>query len=192
MRFINPFDAFIILLALTPLGMLALHAAAGRVLRLIAPDIQPQLTVIICAAIGLFPMAAGLWHFYLGGLAGMTVDLLFGAVFATIVYGALAYVYFHLFNMSETARRIKILSLLYRDGALDKGGLGSGYGAKEMLEARLERLISTGQIREFGGRYIQDGKVLYLAARVVSIWAWVLGMPFEAGGRGTEGMEKRD
>lgn len=187
MNAITPFDSFIILLALTPLGMLALHAAVGRILRLVAPVIGPQLTVVICAAIGFFPMAIGLWYFYLSELTGLTLELLFGALYGVIIYAALAYVYFHLFNMSETARRIKILSLLYRDGATEKGRFGSGYGVGVMLEARLERLISTGQIREFGGRYIPAGKVIYLAARVVAIWAWVLGMPFDAGGRGRPG-----
>lgn len=184
MKAISPFDAFIILLALTPLWMLGLHAAVGRILRLIIPATGPQVTVVICAAIGLLPMAAGLWYFYLCEVAGLTLELLSRAVYAFIVYTALAYVYFHLFNMSETARRIKILSLLYRDGATVKGRFGSGYGAGEMLEARLGRLMSTGQIREIDGRYITDGGGLYLAARVVAIWAWVLGMPFNAGGRG--------
>lgn len=176
-----------ILLALTPLGMLALHAAVGRMLKLIVPGIQPQLTVVICAGVGIFPMATGLWYFYLSELSGMTLELLFGAVYAVIIYSALAYVYFHLFNMSETARRIKILSLLYRDGATEKGRFGSGYGAGAMLEARLERLRSTGQIREADGRYVLDGKTLYLAARAVAIWAWVLGMPFNAGYSGRSG-----
>lgn len=184
MKAISPFDSFIMLLALTPMGMLALHAALGRILRLAAPAIGPQLTVVICAAIGIFPMATGIWYFYLSELTGLTYELLFGALYGVIIYTALAYVYFHLFNMSETARRIKILSLLYRDGATEKGRFGSGYGVGVMLEARLERLISTGQIREAGGRYIQDGKMLYLAARVVAVWAWVLGMPFDAGGAG--------
>lgn len=191
MKGISPFDAFIILLGLTPLWMLGLHAAAGRIIRLIVPEIQPQLTVIICAAIGLVPMAAGLWYLYLRGQAGLTIDLLFGISYAFIVYSALACVYFHLFNMSETARRIKILALLYRDGAFDQGKLGGGYGAGEMLEARIERLVATGQIRISGGRYIQAGKGLYLAARVVAAWAWVLGMPFNAGGRADEDRHER-
>lgn len=187
MEAITSFDSFIILLALTPVWMLALHAALGRILRIVAPAIGPQMTVVICAVIGIFPMATGLWYFYLSELAGRTHELLFGAVYGVIIYTALVYVYFHLFNMSETARRIKILSLLYRDGSTEMGRVGSGYGAGEMLDARLERLISTGQIREAGGRYIPAGKVLYLAARAVAIWAWVLGMPFDAGYTGRSG-----
>lgn len=187
MKEISQFGSFIILLALTPLVMLALHAAVGRILKIVAPATGPQMTVVFCAVIGLFPMAAGLWYVYLSELTGLPLELLFGALYGVIIYTALAYVYFHLFNMSETARRIKILSLLYRDGAVEKGRFGSGYGAGEMLEARLERLIATGQIREAGGRYIPAGKVLYLAARAVAIWAWVLGMPFDAGDRGRSG-----
>lgn len=192
MEAISPFDAFMILLALTPLGMLALHAALGRILRIVAPAIGPQMTVVLCAVIGLFPMATGLWYFYLSELTGLTYELLFGAVYGVIIYTALAYVYFHLFNMSETARRIKILALLSRYGASDPDRLGGGYGAGEMLEARLERLRSTGQIREADGRYMLYGKALYLAARAIAIWAWVLGMPFDAGGISPEVRRKRD
>ena len=178
-----PFDAFILFLGLTPLWMLALHAVGGRVLRLIVPEIQPQMTVLICAAIGYLPVGAVSWRLYLGGLSDRPLELALGAVYAFIVYNALAYAYFHLFNMSETARRIKILALLYRRGAFDPHGLGSGYGAEEMLEARIERLVATGQIRLSGGRYIQGGKCLYLAAMVVAAWAWVLGLPFNPAGR---------
>lgn len=179
MKAIDPFDSFIILLALTPFWMLALHAVAGRLVRLILPAVHPQMTVIICAGVGLFPMAIGLWQIYLGGLSGSAPDLVFGMIYAFIVYGALAYAYFHLFNMSETARRIKILSILHREGAMDKGRFAVGYGAQDMLSARLERLRSAGQIRETGGRYVLEGKALYLAARAVALWAWVLGMPFD-------------
>ncbi len=184
MEALNPFDAFILYLALTPLLVLGLHAVAGRILRLIVPGIQPQLTVVICAAIGYLPLGAVLWRFYPDGLAGRPLEAVLSIIYAFIVYTALAYVYFHLFNMSETARRIKILAILNRYGASDPDRLGSGYGAGEMLEARLERLVATRQIRLSGGRYILNGKGLYLAARAVAVWAWVLGLPFNPGGRG--------
>lgn len=192
MEAISHFDAFMILLASTPIWLLALHAVAGRILRFIVPGVQPQLTVVICVVIGYLPLGGVLWRLYTGGLADRPLEAGLSVFYAFIVYTALAYSYFHLFNMSETARRIKILALLNRYGASGPDRLGSGYGAGEMLEARLERLRSTGQIREADGRYMLDGKALCLAAGAVAVWAWVLGMPFDVGGISPEVRRKRN
>lgn len=81
-------------------------------------------------------------------------------------YGALGYTYFHFINMGETARRIRILIELVGAGGdgLDEGRILSRYNAREMVERRLDRLFSKGQIIETGDRlFPRSGLVMWMA-----------------------------
>ena len=66
MKVINPFDSFMILLALTPLGMLALHAAVGRIGSSCPDTASVDGRYMLASA---FSMATGLWC-YLSGFQG--------------------------------------------------------------------------------------------------------------------------
>jgi hypothetical protein len=116
-----------------------------------------------------------LGHFVLKGAAPHNV--LSTVIYSLVVYNALGYSYFQLFNMSETGRRIRILLEIYRAGGLGASEIASLYDVREMFEVRIDRLISMGQVKERDGRYVLDGLMLYYAAMMVAFWGELIGSP---------------
>jgi hypothetical protein len=111
-------------------------------------------------------------------------------LYSFMVYVVLAYSYFHIFNMSETARRIRILYDVHRAGSLDVEAACWSYDKQSLLRVRIERLVSLRQIEREGACYKLRGRVLLYAARVVAFWAVVVDMPLESephfkGGQGS-------
>ena len=94
-----------------------------------------------------------------------------------MTYALLAYSYFHIFNMGETARRVRMLSELMERGSLSALELKSLYDAAAMLDRRMERLVALGQVRLEGGRVVLKSRMLYRAASVMDWWGRVLGLP---------------
>jgi len=95
------------------------------------------------------------------------------SIFAFMVFNGIAYAYFHIFNMSETARRIRMLLQIRRAGpaGLRVQELERQYSQKDMIEARLDRLVRMNQL-SLGpdGRYRVTGKTLLVAGRIMSLW----------------------
>ena len=76
-------------------------------------------------------------------------------VYCLIVYNTVMYSYFHLFNMSETARRIRILLNVLEHGMLRQEEIGAFYSPRDMVMVRLERLVLMGWLqRNSAGRYL--------------------------------------
>lgn len=99
-----------------------------------------------------FLLDAGVW--------GLLEDL--------FIYSMLSYGYFHFVNLSESARRIRLLREMEeaRLGLTEAQILGR-YNAAEILNRRLERLLSTGQIKEQNGRLFIANPVMLISARIV-------------------------
>ena len=167
---------YLILLACTPLLVFILHIVAVRISVRYKFGIANQIIVIICSFIGHMPMAAVLWMVYLRHIA-TPVELIWAVFYSLIVYNALAYSYFHVFNMSETARRIRILYEIYTSKQLKASDIAPLYNANDMLNSRLERLLSMKQIKLSHDRYLLDRRLLYYAARIVTWWGCILGFP---------------
>jgi len=158
------------LLAATPILVLACHVVASRAL----PRWPPQLVAMLAVLAASIPMGGLLWRF---GLAELTEgpELVTTIVYVTATYGALAYTYFHFFNMSETARRIRILCAIHRAGSLGPDELTGIYRAPDIVALRLQRLVALRQLKCEAGRYTLDRKLLYRAARIVLAWRGLLG-----------------
>ena len=171
----GPVMKCLVLLACTPLLMFVLQMGAVRVSMLHWPHVSSQLIVIICALIGYVPMGVAIWLMYLRHLVATPHELAWAGIYSLVVYNALAYAYFHIFNMSETSRRVRILYEIYASKQINASDIASLYNTKHMLNARLERLLSTKQIKQSGNGYFLDHKLLYYAARVVAWWGRVLG-----------------
>jgi hypothetical protein len=161
----------LLILVVAPLQIFIIHMAASRCLR----QIPPQLMVVGCALIGQIPIGLILWFFVFLRYPMSLIEVVITSFYAFIVYNALAYTYFHLFNMSETARRIKILYEINRAGSLSKEAIPRNYGISEMLSVRLKRLIAMKQLRCKGNRYVLAGRILYFAAWIVLFWSRLLG-----------------
>lgn len=89
-------------------------------------------------------------------------------LFAVVVFNCAAYAYFHVFNMSETARRVRMLLQLYEIGGATAGELLATYSPTDMIAARLARLLEMRQIAcHADGRYYPSGHLLLWTANAI-------------------------
>lgn len=94
---------------------------------------------------------------------GLGLDQTVNAAILSLMFG---YSYFHFFNMSETARRIRIL-VEYVAGI---PASHSGYDKDKIFGNRITRMHETGLIVEENGRlHAKNGPVLW-AAYVILAW----------------------
>ncbi len=171
----SPAIKYLILLACTPFLMFTLQMIAVRMMR---STISNQIIVIICLFIGHIPMGIAVWLVYLSHLTVKPDELIWAGVYGLIVYNLLAYSYFHIFNMSETARRIRILYEVYNSKQLRESEIASLYSKDDMLTNRLERLLSMKQIKFSDNKYSLNSILLYYVAKVIiKGWGRILGFP---------------
>ena len=88
----------------------------------------------------------------------------------TLAYLFLAYSYgFGFFNLGESARRVRLLIELHAAGeqGMTLGQVLTAYNARMIVEARLQRLLSAGQIVERGGRYFMKRPWMLRVAKIL-------------------------
>ncbi len=68
-------------------------------------------------------------------------------LFVGIGIFCVGHVYFHFFNMSETARRIRILVTLSGGGKINQNESDGGYHPDFLVKIRIKRLLDLGTIR---------------------------------------------
>ena len=102
-----------------------------------------------------------------------------------LTYLALAYTYvFGFFNVSETARRLRLLVELLDAGprGLSLDEVLRAYNARMIVEARLRRLVAGGQLALADGRYVLRRSLgLSVAKLLVGIKLLLLRAPSEFG-----------
>lgn len=92
---------------------------------------------------------------------------LFGFIFSN----GISYGYFHFFNMSETARRVRILLQIYSQKRLNVAELKDIYSPGDMVSFRIQRLLASGQIvHGADNRYRISSRFLLRVAFVIE---WV-------------------
>lgn len=141
---------------------------------------------------------------YLGFIAGLIVALAANAMFIvffpriiyyvtlsvitnTLTYTALGYCYFHFVGLSETARRIRMLTEMFGSKeAITIGQILERYNSEEILRNRMGRLLRSGQIRYEGGKYFV-GKpiVLLISYAAIFLKLLFLGRRGESNNKGT-------
>lgn len=103
------------------------------------------------------------------GVAGETANR--GAMVGWgIAYGCFVHCYLlGFYVLGETARRIRLLAELTLAGprGLTLAELLGAYNASMILEARVARLLTGGQIVERDGRYVVQGRSMLNAAKVM-------------------------
>ena len=72
-------------------------------------------------------------------------------IFTTINLMMLSYFVFHIFNLSQTGRRIKILIELLESGRMPKT---QKYGPREIVDNRIKRLIEMNQIEARDQKFV--------------------------------------
>lgn len=92
-------------------------------------------------------------------------------VYIILIYNGAGYFYFDIFNMSDTARRIKLLISMAISKRMKIEDAKEDYSVDKMISNRIERLIGMRQIREIeDGKFIISNKFLLLAANLVDLW----------------------
>jgi len=87
------------------------------------------------------------------------------------------YSYFHLYNMTETARRIKILIMIKANKASTLEDFLMNYDVKAQIESRLNRLVRLHQLSSKNDFYYLKSKVLlYVAIIFIFIKNSILGI----------------
>ncbi|MEI8175836.1 MAG: hypothetical protein WCG78_03105 [Candidatus Omnitrophota bacterium] len=154
----------------SPCVIVAVHMLAAR----IAPGkLPPQALAAAACVLGSVPVLMAIVALTPPG-AGLFGSRVAACWFALAVYMLIAYSYFHIFNMSETARRVRILYEISSRGTAGVEELRAAYGGARIIEVRLERLQETGQIAQAGGRYTIRNPLLYTAARIIDAWRVLL------------------
>lgn len=156
-----------ITVTLFPAHML-LSRYGGQRLRLKSPQVLLVRLVLVVN----IPVLAGAWLIARSELRD-TAQAMYMLVFAFLVFNGIAYAYFHIFNMSETARRIRMLLQIRRAGpaGLRVHELEHQYSQQNMIEARLDRLVLMNQLSlGSDGRYRVAGNTLLWAGRIMGLW----------------------
>jgi len=91
-----------------------------------------------------------------------------------IVYNSLFYVYFHFYNMSETARRIKILIMIKLGLINNLNDIEQANQTNLQISNRLERLVGMSQITFKNGKYYLKSNLLLTIAIIIDTYRKVL------------------
>lgn len=165
----NPLPSLLILLTLSPALVFLIHILFARIFSKLPAQWGPLLSY----GLGMVPMTILIWIFsFKTGIVVKNLPL--GILYSWIVYSALACIYFHFFNMSETARRIKILYEIYQSGSLSRDQILSLYKTSTIIEIRLKRLLDTHQLILRDGVFKLNGRILYGAGLFQNFWRSLL------------------
>lgn len=162
----------LLLLLATPILIFGIHILLSRFLKKSPPQIVAIFSIILAQFIFLFL----LWWFIfrIGELT--KTEMISSLFYSFIALCSSGYIYFHVFNTSETARRIRILHEISDFGSLSCPEIRELYDHDDIIDVRLKRLLDLKQLTTDGKHYYLSGHVLYWAARAISIWRNILGM----------------
>ena len=99
-------------------------------------------------------------------------------IYMFLIYSFSTYTYFHLFNMSETSRRIRMLNALRKGNSQNVDTLEKLYDDSQMIKARLNRLVALKQIQELNQRFFVTGRLFPYTAHILSWVSGLLGRPW--------------
>ncbi|MHB1141720.1 MAG: hypothetical protein ACYC1T_08185 [Sulfuricaulis sp.] len=156
----------------TSVALFTVHVLLSRYGGWLWRMLPPQVLLVRLVLTFNLVMLAGAWLIarHEARDAAQTMYML---VFAFLVFNGIAYAYFHFFNMSETARRIRMLLQIRRAGpaGLRVQELERQYSPKDMISARLDRLARMNQLLLTpDGRYRVAGNTLLWAGRIMGLW----------------------
>jgi hypothetical protein len=150
------------------------HVAVSRR----APALPHQHGLLVSVAAGAAVVVALLAPVVRDDLTRVSAADAVGALVAALAaYVLLAYCYvIGFFNIGESARRIRLLIELEAAGTrgLTVPEVLTAYNARMIVDARLERLLSGGQIAEVNGRYVLRSRVMLWAAKALVVVKIVL------------------
>jgi len=84
------------------------------------------------------------------------------------LYLAAAYIYFHFFNMSETARRIRMIVAASQDQRLEPREAAADRHLGQLIQNRLDRLVAIKELTVREGRYFIGRGLLIVPAKIMT------------------------
>jgi hypothetical protein len=167
----------LLLLAVSPLMMFAAHAIVHRALDRAHARPTAHASALVALAGTFLVMCGAGWRLGVFDQGPDVFASLCAFAYVAAVYGALAILYIDVVNIAETSLHMHLLLELAWSDGIPVTELLERYSAERMIAARLERLISLGQIRVVDGRCcLASRSTLYLAGGV-DVWRYVLGLP---------------
>ncbi len=156
----------IVYTALAALLLVAVHAVLGRLQSTQTGSPQTRLVRLIIWLDALLLIGVCVFALGEGRSFDETIPM---ALFFLVVYNGFAFAYFQILNMSETARRIRMLIEIWHNGGeMAQEKLIGAYTPETMVRVRLDRLICWGQVsKDENGLYRVKGKFLLIAAYLV-------------------------
>lgn len=160
---------FLLLVVLVAVLPVVVHLAFMRFFRCCTSPARRQIGIAVSSLAGLLFLFAGLAGSALLTEAQdswFTMDLLY----LIFIYLASAYVYFHFFNMSETARRIRII--VSGETAQHPRQVQSSVeqDIEGMISRRLQRLVSLRELTVKEGRYRIGRGLLLIPSRLMAFF----------------------
>lgn len=166
------------LLLFLPVIGLAVCVVAHVVVSRALPGLSHQHGIAMSVLVGCAAVASLVpWSLQADVARLPAIDLWGSALASVITYVLLAYCYvIGFFNIGESARRIRLLIELEAAGerGLSLAEILTLYNARMIIDSRLQRLLSGGQIIERGGRYFIRGRVMLYAAKALMLLKAVL------------------
>ena len=161
--------ALLILTNLSIVFLIGFHIVACRVVSKREGFKSPQMFLIKSALYMNMPLLLGI--IFIASIELRSIDdVILMALFGVLIFNSLSYVYFHVFNMSETARRIRILIHLHENGPSNLRDFKHDYNPEIMVNLRLERLLEMNEITlDDSGTYRLNGKIFLFVANLFSI-----------------------
>ncbi|MBK6647401.1 MAG: hypothetical protein IPG44_16910 [Anaerolineales bacterium] len=162
----------LLLLLISPALILALHIITSRTARYFNQPVSAQKLALVCILLGNLPLGLLEWFLVLRylDLAGQ----LWGAVYCILTYNAIGHVYFHLFNMTETSIRVRLLREIDAQGQTINEVIDR-YNPSNSVGVRLQRLQDIGVVKQAGDRYFLQSRWLYYVGLVCRAWGVLLG-----------------
>lgn len=174
-----------LLYSLSPWVGLVVCVVVHVVISRAAPQAGRMLAIAGSVGAGLTVGAGAAIRFGLAEPSLSTADRWAVGVAWVIAYLGLAYAYvFGVFNLGESSRRVRLLIELREAGPRGRTlpEILSVYNARTIVEARLQRLLVGGQIREQSGRYfIKRPLMLWISKAFVLLKLAFLGSASEFG-----------
>lgn len=166
----------LLLLAVSPFIIMAIHTIILRIFKRRNGGSSQQVIALSSVFWGYVPMGILIWFFGLRFFTGTAMDWMLIIIYCFMIYNFFGYVYLHFFNMSETARRIRILfEIIESKTPITIENILNKRNNSDLISVRIGRLLAMGQIDLQDGNYVLKGSFLYFVARVIELWGYVLG-----------------
>ncbi len=163
----EPSSCFLLAAVICLLIPFAVHLLLVRGFGLFRRTELRQKGVFFSVLVGIVPLAAAGLVWAAAAAPGDPAGLIGGLLYLFLIYLLAGYVYFHFFNMSETARRVRLLIESSKTGSLNKADLKKLYPHQDIVSVRIERLTALGELRRSGERYFLGNRVLLLPAKLI-------------------------